>query len=39
MADRKGAIKRGYDADIAVFADDFTCSGTLVNGRWVHRAP
>jgi N-acetylglucosamine-6-phosphate deacetylase len=38
VADRKGAIKRGYDADIAVFADDFTCSGTLVQGRWVHRA-
>lgn len=37
MAARKGAIKRGYDADIAVFADDFTCSGTLVHGRWVHR--
>jgi N-acetylglucosamine-6-phosphate deacetylase len=38
MADRKGAITRGYDADIAIFADDFTCSGTLVQGRWAHRA-
>jgi N-acetylglucosamine-6-phosphate deacetylase len=37
MADRKGLIKRGYDADIAVFADDFTCTATLVGGRWVHR--
>jgi N-acetylglucosamine-6-phosphate deacetylase len=37
MADRKGAVKRGYDADIAVFTDDFTCAGTLVHGRWVHR--
>ena len=37
VADRKGAIRRGYDADIAIFADDFTCSGTLVQGRWVHR--
>jgi N-acetylglucosamine-6-phosphate deacetylase len=38
MADRKGAIERGYDADIALFTDDFTCAGTLVQGRWVHRA-
>lgn len=36
LADRKGAIKAGYDADLAVFADDFTCSATLVGGRWVH---
>jgi N-acetylglucosamine-6-phosphate deacetylase len=38
VADRKGSLRRGYDADIAIFADDFTCSGTLVQGRWVHRA-
>jgi N-acetylglucosamine-6-phosphate deacetylase len=37
MADRKGAIKPGHDADIAVFTDDFTCLGTLVAGRWIHR--
>jgi len=36
MADRKGRIRRGYDADIAVFADDFTCWAALVGGRWVH---
>jgi N-acetylglucosamine-6-phosphate deacetylase len=38
LADRKGAIRRGYDADIAIFTDDFTCSGTLVAGSFVHRA-
>lgn len=37
MADRKGAIKAGYDADLAIFADDFTCRGTLVGGTWIHR--
>lgn len=37
LAGRKGAIEPGYDADIAVFADDFSCTAALVAGRWVHR--
>lgn len=38
VADTKGALKPGFDADISVFAEDFTCAATLVAGRWVHRA-
>jgi N-acetylglucosamine-6-phosphate deacetylase len=37
VADRKGVIRCGYDADVAIFADDFTCTGAVVGGRWVHR--
>jgi len=35
VADTKGALKPGFDADIAVFAEDFACSATLVGGRWI----
>lgn len=38
LAGSKGVIERGYDADIALFTDDFTCTGTLVAGAFVHRA-
>lgn len=33
--DRKGSLQVGKDADIALFNDDFTAWGTLINGRWV----
>jgi N-acetylglucosamine-6-phosphate deacetylase len=38
VADTKGALKPGFDADIAVFDENFTCAATLVAGRWIHRA-
>jgi N-acetylglucosamine-6-phosphate deacetylase len=31
---RKGSLEAGKDADIAIFDDDFTAWGTLINGRW-----
>ena len=34
VADRKGSLEKGKDADIAIFNDDFTAWGTLINGRW-----
>ena len=33
--DRKGSLEAGKDADIAIFNDDFTAWGTLINGRWL----
>lgn len=35
MADRKGSLEPGKDADIAIFNDDFTAWGVLIGGRWV----
>lgn len=32
--DRKGSLEADKDADIAIFNDDFTAWGTLINGRW-----
>ncbi len=32
---RKGSLEAGKDADIAVFNEDFSTWGTLINGRWV----
>lgn len=32
--DRKGSLEAGKDADIAIFNDDFTAWGTLIDGRW-----
>ncbi|UCC50713.1 MAG: N-acetylglucosamine-6-phosphate deacetylase [Anaerolineaceae bacterium] len=32
--DRKGSLKAGKDADIAVFDDDFTAWRTMIGGRW-----
>jgi N-acetylglucosamine-6-phosphate deacetylase len=32
--DRKGSLEAGKDADIAIFNDDFTAWGTIINGRW-----
>lgn len=34
VADRKGSLETGKDADVAIFNDDFTIWGTLINGRW-----
>ena len=34
VADRKGSLEVGKDADIAVFNDDFTAWRVLINGRW-----
>lgn len=33
---RTGRIEAGYDADLAVFEDDFTAWATMIGGRWVH---
>ena len=34
MAERKGSLAAGKDADIAIFNDDFTAWKVLINGRW-----
>ena len=34
MAERKGSLATGKDADIAIFNDDFTAWKVLINGRW-----
>jgi N-acetylglucosamine-6-phosphate deacetylase len=34
VADRKGSLEPGMDADIAVFNDDLTAWGVVINGRW-----
>jgi len=34
VADRKGSLAAGKDADIAIFNDDFTAWRVLINGRW-----
>ena len=36
--DRKGSLKAGKDADLAVFEDDFTAWRTMIGGRWVYAA-
>lgn len=33
VADRKGSLEPGKDADIAIFNDDFTVWGTIIGGR------
>jgi N-acetylglucosamine-6-phosphate deacetylase len=38
LEDRKGAIAPGYDADLTVLDDALRAVGTVVSGRWVHRA-
>ncbi|WP_300828601.1 N-acetylglucosamine-6-phosphate deacetylase [uncultured Rikenella sp.] len=35
ISERKGAIRRGMDADLIVFDDDFALRRTMVGGRWV----
>ncbi len=34
VADRKGSLEAGKDADIAIFNNDFTAWRVLINGRW-----
>lgn len=36
VADRKGAIKAGHEADVAILDDDFDCWGTLIRGEWAY---
>jgi len=36
VADRKGSIGPGKDADIAVFNNDFTAWRVMIGGRWVY---
>jgi N-acetylglucosamine-6-phosphate deacetylase len=33
---RKGSLRAGMDADIAVFEEDFTPWGTMAGGRWIY---
>lgn len=36
LADRKGSLEPGKDADLAIFNPDFTAWRTMIGGRWVH---
>lgn len=36
LGDHMGRLAPGYDADIAVFDDDFTARATVVRGQWRH---
>lgn len=38
VADRKGIIKVGYDADLVLFDEDINVSTTIVNGKVVYSA-
>lgn len=35
IAERKGVIRRGMDADLILFDDDFMLRRTMVGGRWI----
>jgi N-acetylglucosamine-6-phosphate deacetylase len=37
VADRKGSLEAGKDADIAIFNDDFTAWRVIIGGRWVEQ--
>ena len=39
LADRKGAVAVGMDADLAVLDDDLLCVGTMVGGTWMYLPP
>ena len=39
VADRKGSLEVGKDADIAIFSEDFSAWRTLINGRWYGEPP
>jgi N-acetylglucosamine-6-phosphate deacetylase len=39
VADRKGSLEAGKDADIAIFNEDFSAWRTLINGRWSSEPP
>jgi N-acetylglucosamine-6-phosphate deacetylase len=36
VADKKGAIEVGYDADIVIFDDAINIQSTIVNGQIVY---
>ena len=36
IADKKGAIEAGYDADIVIFDDEVNIQSTIVNGQIVY---
>ncbi len=38
VADRKGSLEAGKDADLAIFDEDFTAWRTMIDGRWVYAA-
>lgn len=38
VADRKGSLEPGKDADVAIFDDEFTAWRTMRGGAWVHGA-
>jgi N-acetylglucosamine-6-phosphate deacetylase len=39
IADRKGALAPGFDADVTVLDDDLAAWATMVGGEWVHGPP
>jgi N-acetylglucosamine-6-phosphate deacetylase len=39
VANRKGALVAGMDADLVVLDDDLCACATMVEGRWVSEAP
>ncbi|TDD45304.1 N-acetylglucosamine-6-phosphate deacetylase [Kribbella antibiotica] len=38
LADRKGRLTPGHDADLAVLSPDLTVGATMRAGRWIHNA-
>jgi N-acetylglucosamine-6-phosphate deacetylase len=36
LADCKGSLEPGKDADLAIFNPDFTTWRTMIGGQWVH---
>lgn len=36
VAETKGAVLPGYEADLAVFDREFNCTRTMIAGSWVH---
>jgi N-acetylglucosamine-6-phosphate deacetylase len=35
LADSKGSLEAGKDADVAIFEEDFMAWRTMIGGRWV----
>jgi N-acetylglucosamine-6-phosphate deacetylase len=36
LADRKGRLAAGYDADLVVLGDDVSAVRTMLGGEWLH---
>jgi len=36
LAQTRGAVQPGYEADLAVFDQEFNCTRTMIGGSWVH---